>query len=130
MLRAISTVCTGLGVTLASTFAASLGLSVHQERIGFAVGIALILVGCILFVRSWKTSAPLSATTEQHRRQAFIEDLARIDSEKRASDEWDQRWARAAENARRGMEKRSNATQKLVSRDVEPASNLDDGRDS
>ncbi len=44
MLRAISTAIVGLGVTLASTFAPSLGLSVHQQRIGFAVGVVLILV--------------------------------------------------------------------------------------
>jgi hypothetical protein len=45
-------------VTLASTFASSLGLSLHQQRIGFALGVALILPGVILFFRQSRTQSP------------------------------------------------------------------------
>jgi hypothetical protein len=38
-------------VTLASTFASSLGLSLEQQRIGFAVGVLIMVVGATLFVR-------------------------------------------------------------------------------
>lgn len=47
----IATAALGLGVTLASTFASSLGLSVHQQRIGFAVGIVLIAIGAAFYLR-------------------------------------------------------------------------------
>ena len=49
---------TGAGVTLASTFASSLGLSLHQQRIGFALGVALILLGVALFFRQKRTPQP------------------------------------------------------------------------
>lgn len=49
MLRAVGTGLLGAGVTLASTFAASLGLSLQQQRIGFAIGVVLILIGVALF---------------------------------------------------------------------------------
>lgn len=42
---------------MASTFANSLGLSLHQEQIGFVIGIVLILVGCFFFAHSWRTRA-------------------------------------------------------------------------
>jgi len=49
MPRAAGSVVVGLGLTFASTFAPALGLSVHQQRIGFALGIALVVVGCTIF---------------------------------------------------------------------------------
>ena len=45
MLRAVATAAIGLGMTLASTFAGSLGLSVHEERWLFAVGVFMLVVG-------------------------------------------------------------------------------------
>jgi hypothetical protein len=38
-------------MTVASSFAQSLGLSVHQQRIGFAIGVFLMLFGAALFLR-------------------------------------------------------------------------------
>lgn len=52
MLRAASTAIVGVGVTLASTFAPSLGLSVHQQRVGFAIGVILIVAGAVTFAMS------------------------------------------------------------------------------
>jgi hypothetical protein len=49
MLRSLATGSVGLGVTAASTFAPALGLSLTQQRIGFAFGVALIIFGVILF---------------------------------------------------------------------------------
>lgn len=49
-LGTISTGVAGIGLTVASTFASSLGLSLHQERIGFAIGIFLIFAAGVLFV--------------------------------------------------------------------------------
>jgi hypothetical protein len=46
----IATAALGLGVTLASTFAGLLGLSVHQQRIGFVVGIVLIIIGATFYL--------------------------------------------------------------------------------
>jgi hypothetical protein len=47
---ALAASCLGGGVTLASTFAPALGLSFHQQRIGFAVGIFLMLIGGALYL--------------------------------------------------------------------------------
>ncbi len=49
--RAISTGVVGAGVTLVSTFAQSLGLSITQQRLGFLLGVTLICIGAILFYR-------------------------------------------------------------------------------
>jgi hypothetical protein len=57
VLRAGATAFIGLGVTLASTFISALHLSEHQQQVGFALGVALILLGAMLFVRSVKTSS-------------------------------------------------------------------------
>jgi hypothetical protein len=38
-------------MTVASSFAQLLGLSVHQQRIGFAIGVFLMLFGAALFLR-------------------------------------------------------------------------------
>lgn len=46
----IATASLGGGVTLASTFADSLGLSVHQQRIGFAIGVILMLGSLVFFL--------------------------------------------------------------------------------
>jgi hypothetical protein len=55
MVKSLATGLVGLGVTVASTFAPSLGLSLTQQRIGFVFGIALIALGAILFYldREW-----------------------------------------------------------------------------
>lgn len=50
MVRGIGTGVVGAGVTLVSTFAGSLGLSLHQQRIGFALGALLMLGGIGLLV--------------------------------------------------------------------------------
>ncbi len=54
MLRAGATALIGLGVTLASTFASSLGLSLAQQRFGFFAGILITLIGCGAFLLSIK----------------------------------------------------------------------------
>ncbi len=54
MQPAIGTALTGLGVTIASTFAPSLGLTLHQQRVGFAFGVALMLAGAVLFAFGWR----------------------------------------------------------------------------
>ena len=54
MLKAVGTGILGAGVTLTSTFAASLGLSVQQQRIGFVLGAVLMLAGIfLLFSGHW-----------------------------------------------------------------------------
>jgi hypothetical protein len=55
----IATAALGLGFTIASTFAGSLGLSVHQQRIGFAVGVVLIVLGAILYFRRGGSQGPI-----------------------------------------------------------------------
>ena len=40
----------GVGLTLASTFAGSLGLSKHDQRVGFGVGVVLIVVSVAALV--------------------------------------------------------------------------------
>lgn len=54
----------GVGLTVASTFAPSLGLSVHQQRIGFGIGIFLVLLGILLFVLERRRRAPTSTSVE------------------------------------------------------------------
>ena len=54
-LGAISTGLVGIGLTIASTFASSLGLSLRQEQICFAIGVFLALVGAVLFVINLRT---------------------------------------------------------------------------
>jgi hypothetical protein len=54
MVRAIGTACVGIGLTLASTFASSLGLSIHAQRIGFGIGAILILLGAALGFSQWR----------------------------------------------------------------------------
>jgi hypothetical protein len=61
MHRAIGTAVTGLGVTIASTFASSLGLSLHQQRVAFGVGVVLMMLGGWLFVRGRKAGARAGA---------------------------------------------------------------------
>lgn len=56
MLRSLGTGSVGLGVTVASTFAPALGLSLTQQRIGFACGVALIILGAIFFYLDRKRS--------------------------------------------------------------------------
>jgi|SRR6059058_2865667 len=56
MLRSLATGSVGFGVTAASTFAPALGLSLTQQRIGFAFGIALIVLGATLFYLDRKRS--------------------------------------------------------------------------
>ncbi len=53
MHRAIGTGLAGVGVTIISTFAPSLGLSLHQQRIGFAIGVLLMLAGIGIFAASY-----------------------------------------------------------------------------
>jgi hypothetical protein len=53
MSRAVAASIGGIGVNLASTFAPSLGLSVHQQHIGFVVGTAMMITALILFARLW-----------------------------------------------------------------------------
>jgi hypothetical protein len=65
MLRAAGTAITGLGVTIVSTFAGSLGLSVHQQRWVFGLGVALMVLGAGLLVHGWRrprkpTSEPIA----------------------------------------------------------------------
>jgi hypothetical protein len=55
----IATAALGLGFTIASTFAGSLGLSVHQQRIGFAVGVVLIVLGGVLYLRRGGSKGPV-----------------------------------------------------------------------
>ncbi|MGH3427768.1 MAG: hypothetical protein ACREP9_05480, partial [Candidatus Dormibacteraceae bacterium] len=50
VLPALATALAGLGLTIASTFAPSLGLSLHQQRIGFAFGVLLIFIGGLLLL--------------------------------------------------------------------------------
>jgi hypothetical protein len=50
--KAIAAGITGLGVTIASTFAPSLGLSIHAQRIGFALGLGLMLLGALAYLRA------------------------------------------------------------------------------
>jgi|GEM_PF-2858232 len=52
MLRAIGPTTAGVGMSIASTFAPSLGLSLQQQRIGFVFGVTLIVVGVVLFVQA------------------------------------------------------------------------------
>jgi hypothetical protein len=47
MAKAIASGLVGLGLTLASTFASSLGLTVDQQRAGFVVGIVLMFAGLV-----------------------------------------------------------------------------------
>lgn len=44
MLRVAAAALSGIGVTTASTFAGSLGLSLTQQRIGFVIGVVLIMI--------------------------------------------------------------------------------------
>jgi hypothetical protein len=53
MLRAGATALVGLGVTLASTFASSLGLSLAQQRFALFAGILMMLVGAVGFLLSF-----------------------------------------------------------------------------
>jgi hypothetical protein len=48
----------GTGMTLASTFASALGLSVHQQRIGFAFGVFLIALGLGLYFYQHRNRPP------------------------------------------------------------------------
>lgn len=48
-LGAIGSFAFGVGLTIASAFAVSLGLSVTQQRIGFAAGVVLMCAGAALF---------------------------------------------------------------------------------
>jgi hypothetical protein len=50
MRRAASTGVAGLGLTFASTFASSLGLSLTQERIGFCAGVLLALGSAVVII--------------------------------------------------------------------------------
>jgi hypothetical protein len=50
VLRAIATAAIGFGMTLASTFAGSLGLNVHDERWLFGVGVFVLAVGVVWLV--------------------------------------------------------------------------------
>jgi hypothetical protein len=72
MLRGAGATIAGFGVTIASTFVPSLGLSVHQKRIGFAIGVALILVGVVLLIR-WRG-----------RRDAAIDSVQSVDQSVRS----------------------------------------------
>lgn len=50
MVRARGTTLGGVGVALVSTFAPALGLSVQVQRVGFGVGVLIMLAGGVLFV--------------------------------------------------------------------------------
>lgn len=58
MRRAAAAGVGGFGVTIASTFAPSLGLTVHQQRIGFVVGVALIVLAAVLLVAQARKPPP------------------------------------------------------------------------
>jgi hypothetical protein len=79
MLRGISTALAGLGVTFASTFTSSLGLSVHQERIAFAAGIALTLVGIGLFLWDWHRKRAPAKTASHHEGPSVAERRKQLD---------------------------------------------------
>lgn len=66
--RAVGTAFVGLGVTIASTFASSWGLSIHQQRIAFAAGVLLMIVGGLLYARGGKTSTDAGPSLEVHLR--------------------------------------------------------------
>ncbi len=54
MIRAAGSVLIGIGVTVAGAFANSLGLSVGQQRVVFALGVLLIVGGVVLFAIDWR----------------------------------------------------------------------------
>jgi len=61
----LATGLSGVGLTIASAFVTSLGLSVHQQRIGFGVGVVLMLVGATLyFYQSQRRARPDSRGVE------------------------------------------------------------------
>jgi hypothetical protein len=70
--------CLGGGVTLASTFAPALGLSVHQQRIGFAVGVLLMLLGVVLYLRQQKSKGSNPHAAQQIRDE-IVYILKRLD---------------------------------------------------
>lgn len=76
MLRAAASFVGGIGVTVASTFASSLGLTVHEQRFGFALGVAMILFAIGLFAYERRDATRRS-------RQAQIDEG---DSEQRLTD--------------------------------------------
>lgn len=51
MHRAAAAGIAGCGLTIASTFASSLGLSMHEQRVGFVIGIVLMLMGGGAYLR-------------------------------------------------------------------------------
>jgi hypothetical protein len=57
VLKALGTALVGLGITISSTFAPSLGLSTHAQRIGFVVGVLLASVGGIVFLHEWRAAS-------------------------------------------------------------------------
>lgn len=59
MRGAIATALTGLGLTIASSFASSLGLSVREQRVAFAFGIFLMVCGVTLFFYQRRVVDPL-----------------------------------------------------------------------
>lgn len=66
MRRAIGPGLLGLGITIASTFAPSLGLSVHAQKIGFGFGVALLFIGALLYAGDWRTRHVPSNATRPH----------------------------------------------------------------
>lgn len=51
MRNAVATGTAGVGMTIASTFAGSLGLSMQMQRYGFVLGVVLVLVAAALWWR-------------------------------------------------------------------------------
>jgi hypothetical protein len=76
MLRALGTGLAGLGVTIASTFAGSLGLSLHQQRIMFVVGVAVMLLGGFLLWRDRRSARHRAAEPSDGQRQTGRPDQA------------------------------------------------------
>jgi hypothetical protein len=71
MRSAVAAIIIGAGVAIASAFASSWGLSVHQQRVAFGFGVLLVLVGVALLV--YKRREGGSAMADQGNRSIHTE---------------------------------------------------------